>query len=69
MAELKTQPTKLPTRKILAVIFSGAILGAAQSALSLFWPDHPFAPFMQEVDIWLQGIIMVMAGYFTKERV
>jgi len=68
MADLKTQPTKLPTRKILAVILSGAILGATQSALKIFWPDHPFAPFMQEIDVWLQGLVMVAAGYLTKDK-
>lgn len=68
MAELKTQTTKLPTRKILAVIVSGAVLGAGQSALKIFWPDHPFAPFLQDIDVWLQGVIMVLAGYLTKDR-
>lgn len=68
MAELKNQPTKFPTRKIMAVIVSGAILGAAQSALGLYWPDHPFAPYLQDVDIWLQGVVMILAGYLTKEE-
>ena len=64
---LINQANRLPTRKLLAVLVSGAIMGAAQSLLQLFWPDHPFAPYMQYVDIWLQGLVMVAAGYFTRE--
>ena len=48
---LKTQPSKMSTRKIAAVIVSGAVLGAAQAALDLLWPDHPFAPLMEQADI------------------
>ena len=65
---LVKQATNLPTRKIFAVLISGMILGGVQSMLHLFWPDHPFAPYMEYADIWLQGIVMVAAGYFTKER-
>lgn len=65
---LVKQPSKLPTRKIMAVILSGMILGAIQSLLKMFWPDHPFAPYMEDIDVWLQGLIMIMAGYMTKER-
>ena len=65
---LVNQASKLPTRKIMAVILSGMILGGIQSGLRLVWPDHPFAPYMEDVDIWLQGTIMVLAGYLTKEK-
>lgn len=64
---LVTQASKFPTRKIMAVIISGMITGVAQSLLRLFWPDHPFAPYMESVDIWLQGLIMVYVGYMTKD--
>lgn len=65
---LVNQASKYPTRKIMAVIISGMILGAAQSLLRLFWPDHPFAPYMNDIDIWLQGVVMIAAGYLTKEK-
>lgn len=65
---LKTQPTKLPTRKIAAVIISGAVLGGAQAALDMFWPDHPFAPLMEQADIWLQLGIMALAGYMVRDK-
>lgn len=65
---LVNQSSKLPTRKIMAVILSGMIVGGLQSALNLFWPDHPFAPFMEDFDIWVQGVIMILAGYMTKEK-
>jgi hypothetical protein len=65
---LVNQASKYPTRKIMAVIISGMILGAAQSLLRLFWPEHPFAPYMDDIDIWLQGVVMIAAGYLTKEK-
>lgn len=65
---LVKQTTSLPTRKILAVIVSGMIVGGIQSALGIFWPEHPFAPFMEDFDIWVQGMIMVIAGYMTREK-
>lgn len=65
---LVKQASKFPTRKIMAVILSGMIIGGAQALLKLFWPDHPFAPYMEDVDVWLQGLIMVLAGYMTKEK-
>jgi hypothetical protein len=68
MTQLKTQPNRFPTRKILAVIVSGAILGALQSGLNLLWPDHPFAGVFQDLDIWIQTGVMILAGYLTKDR-
>ena len=65
---LVSQTSKFPTRKIMAVILSGVITGVIQSLLRYFWPDHPFSPYMEDVDIWLQGVIMVYAGYMTKEK-
>ena len=68
MTELKNQPTKLPTRKILAVIVAGAVVGGVQSGLAVIWPDHPFAPIMADFDVWVQYGVMALAGYLTKER-
>lgn len=68
MTQLVKQPSRFPTRKIMAVILSGMIIGVCQSLLRIFWPDHPFAPYVDDIDVWLQGLIMVIAGYVTKER-
>jgi hypothetical protein len=65
---LVIQASKFPTRKIMAVIISGIITGVIQSLLRYIWPDHPFSPYMEDVDIWLQGVIMVYVGYMTKEK-
>lgn len=66
--QLYDQPTAWPTRKIAAVLISGAILGAVQSALQLFWPDHPFTGLMDQFDIWIQTAVMFGFGYMVKER-
>lgn len=68
MTELVVQKTARPTRKILAVILSGAIMGALQAALGVFWPDHPFAPVFEDLDHWIQAGVMILAGYYTKEK-
>lgn len=68
MANLTKQKTPFPTRKILAVIISGAILGGLQSALTIFWPDHPFEALAEDLDIWIQAGVMALAGYFVQEK-
>jgi hypothetical protein len=68
MTKLVEQPTKFPTRKILAVIASGAILGGINAGLTLLWPDHPFAVVLEEADTWIQLTVMALAGYMTKEK-
>jgi len=68
MTELKTQSSKLPTRKILAVIVAGMVVGGLQSGLNLLWPDHPFAPIMQDLDLWVQTGVMIVAGYMVKDK-
>lgn len=65
---LVNQPTYRPTRKIMAIIIAGAVAGAVNQALAIFWPDHPFAPIMDDFEIWVQMGIMVIAGYMTKEK-
>lgn len=65
---LQNQPTAAPTRKIAAVIIAGMVVGGVQSALNIFWPDHPFAPIMQDLDLWIQTGVMILAGYMTKEK-
>ena len=66
--KLKTQSTNMPTRKMAAVIISGAVIGAAQAALSIFWPDHPFVPMIGQIDVWVQAIVMIAAGYIVRDK-
>jgi hypothetical protein len=67
MSQLETQSNRFPTRKIAAVIISGMVLGGLQSGLALLWPDHPFAGMFQDLDIWIQTGVMILAGYMTKD--
>lgn len=69
MEKLVTRTSALPTRKIFAVIVSGAVLGGIQAGLNLVWPDHPFAVVLEEADIWIQFAVMTIAGYMTKDEV
>lgn len=68
MTNLVNQPSKMPTRKIVAVIVSGAVVGALQAVLGIFWPDFPAAELMEQVDIWVQASVMIAAGYLARER-
>lgn len=68
MMTLQNQPTAWPTRKIAAVLISGAILGAVQSGLQLFWPDHPFSELMTQFDVWIQTAVMFGFGYMVREK-
>lgn len=65
---LKSQPTYAPTRKVWAAIVAGMVVGALQSALSMFAPDLDATQLLQQVDIWVQTGAMVLASYFTRDR-
>ena len=65
---LMNQGSMWPTRKIAAVIISGAVVGAVQSALGLFWPDHSLHALLADIDIWVQAGVMAAFGYFVRER-
>ena len=65
---LVTQNSFWPTRKVWAMIISGALMGIIQSLLANYWPDHPFADQMVNLDIWLQGTIMAVAAYMYREK-
>jgi hypothetical protein len=68
MAELVNQPSKLPTRKLIAIVVSGAILGGASAILNATWPDHPFGVFLEEGDQWIQLAVITIVGYMTKNK-
>lgn len=67
--KLKSQASTMPTRKIMAVIISGAVLGGIEAGLDLLWPAHPFAPLMEQFGLWVQAGVMIAAGYLVKDRV
>lgn len=68
MTRLIDQPTKLPTRKLLAVVIAGAVTGIAQSLLATFLPDFAAGALVDQLGIWVQTGVMVAAGYLTRER-
>lgn len=66
--DLVVQPTLMPMRKVWAAMIAGAVVGAIQSGLLVWWPDHPFAPLLEQTDIWIQTAVMLLAAYFTRNR-
>ena len=70
MTKIKVnQPTAAPNRKIWAVIIAGIVTAAAQAILTEYAPDLPIADMIQQLDVWVQAAIMVIAGYMTREAV
>lgn len=65
---LMEQPSAMPTRKMWAVIIAGACIGAAQTALALLWPEHPFTAMFEIFDVLIQGAVMSLAGYYVLEK-
>ena len=65
---LINQPSKMPTRKVMAVIVSGAVVGAGRAALDIVWPGHPLDAAFQEFGTVITAGILVAAGYMTKDR-
>lgn len=62
------QPTKWPTRKLMAVIIAGAVTGALQSVAGAFLPDLPLTEMLAQVDTWVQLGVMTLAGYMARDR-
>lgn len=65
---LVTRNSPLPTRKIFAVIVAGMVVGGVQAGLKLLWPDHPFGEVLENLDVWIQGAVMIAAGYMTRDK-
>ena len=62
------QPTARPTRKMLAVIIAGIFAAAVQTTLVRAFPGYAFADVIESIDYLVQGAVMAVAGYFTRER-
>jgi hypothetical protein len=56
-----------PTRKVWAVILSSMIIAALNTTLTIVWEDHPFTPYMDHLDQWLQAILVSGIAYQVKE--
>lgn len=67
---LVKQKTLRPTRKVFAVIVAGAVVGGTQAVIKTFWPDSlaSFENLAGDLDIWIQTLVMILAGYMTKEK-
>lgn len=68
MTDLVKQPSAMPTRKMVAVIVTGAIVGGIGTALNIFAPDADFAPLLEMATPAITALVMAVAGYMTKER-
>lgn len=68
MTRLIKQPSKMPTRKLAAAIVAGMLFGAIQTLANIYAPDIAESVLMSNIEVWVQGAVMVAAGYFTRER-
>lgn len=59
--------TKIPKRKIIVTFVTGALVGGTTSVLTLVWPDHPFAPFLEDFRGWVEVGVALTAGLIVKE--
>lgn len=68
MADLVKQPTLSPTRKLWAVILTGALMGALNSAIAVFYPGNSIEDVFPGASVWVSGALMSAAGYLTSNR-
>lgn len=62
---LVTQPSKLPTRKMWAVIIAAIFVNATIGTVDYFVPGiRESFPIVE----WIDELAMVLSGYFVKER-
>jgi hypothetical protein len=62
------QPTAKPTRKWVAMIIAGMVVGGVSTALDIFWPGHPFQPLMDDLGMYVQLAVIGFVGYMTRNR-
>jgi len=65
---LKTQSTARPTRKMWAVILSGALVGALDASLRATYPGTDFSVIVSELSPLVYPVVMALAGYLTRDR-
>jgi preprotein translocase subunit Sss1 len=65
---LVQQPTRKPTRKWVAMIIAGMVVGGVQTTLKIFWPGHPFEPLMDELGLYVQIFVVGAVGYITRNK-
>ncbi|MCB1343641.1 MAG: hypothetical protein KDK24_21745 [Pseudooceanicola sp.] len=68
MTNLVNQPTSRPTRKMWAVIISGAVMGGIQAALAAVLPEADFQPLLQQLGPLVTALVVSLAGWLTRER-
>ena len=62
------QPTPLPTRKMMAVMVSGAAMIVVQMLLQNYAPEVPATEFLMQFELFVRALVMAFFGYMTKER-
>ena len=62
---LVNQPSKLPNRKIGAVIIAGFLVNGAVGTAEMFYPGLSE---VFPVTEWIDALAMILAGYFVRER-
>jgi hypothetical protein len=63
------QPTANPTRKLWAVMISGALVGAVQAGLGFVMPESGVNQIIADFEPFVYGGVMVLAGYFTPDHI
>lgn len=65
---LVNQPTKAPTRKLMAMVIIGLLTGGANSALMAYLPAEAVTAIMEQFGPYIQVAIMAVVGYFTRNK-
>jgi hypothetical protein len=65
---LVDQPTLAPTRKLIAMIIAGAVMGVFQTLMVQFFPDADLSAVLPHIGVWVNGAAMIVVGYFTRNR-
>ncbi|TFL16447.1 hypothetical protein [Jannaschia formosa] len=68
MKRLITQPTAAPTRKLWAVIATGAIMGGVTATVDAIPALAPAALYLDQAEVWVTAGLMALAGYMTRDR-
>lgn len=69
MAELVSQPTWKPTRKLVAAVIAGMITAGFNTVAAEYFPDSPMVQEVSSfINEWTMIAVMAVVAYMSKNK-
>lgn len=65
---LVDQPSKMPTRKMIAMMIAFVVTNVVKGLLEMYFPDTDFTSFLLQFNVYIEAMIIFATGYFVRNR-